>query len=223
MNKESFIKTYIEIETQTFVRADKTKRMNEFINNIKLNNYNLTLSETIECINQLQQEKVTIRHPLFVNVFYPTLTSEIEKNNLEAIKSLIQLFEYYGSYQNLTNDNKFSVWKLIELGLKIMPNDRELLRQYQEKQKNYFEYTLHELPAGVLYGSDGATIEECEDLLNQLNKYKEVCGQLNIDNEELITECEFYYSTYKNYLKIYKNYNGFEDFLNKSKMKNKGI
>jgi len=215
MDKETLIKTYIDIETQTFVRADKIKRLNEFVANLKTNNFNLSLGDTLDCINYLQQEKIIIRHPLFLNIFYPILTSEIDKNNIEAIKSLIRLFEYLGNCQSLTNDNRFSVWKLLEQGLQLSPNDKEFLRQYEEKQTDYFKYTLHELPTGVLYGANGATIEQCEDLLNELNKYKGVCEKLKIDNEELIAECKFYYSAYKDYLTIYKNYNGFGDYLDK--------
>ena len=218
MDKETFIKTYIDIETQTFVRADKTKRLNEFIANLKINNFNLSLGNTIDCINYLQREKITISQPLFLNVFYPTLTTEIDKNNIDAIKSLIRLFEYYGNYQNLTSDKRFSVWQLLEQGLRLSPNDTELLKQYEEKQRDYFEYTLHELPTGVLYGSDGATIEQCEELLNDLTKYKVVCEKLKVDNEELITECKFYYSSYKDYLTIYKNYSGFGDYLDKNQI-----
>ena len=213
MDKETFIKTYIDIETQTFVRAEKSKRLNEFIANLKLNNFNLSLGDTIDCINYLQREKVTIRHPLFLNVFYPTLTAEIDKNNIDAIKSLIRLFEYYGNYQNLTSDNRFSVWKLLEQGLRLSPNDTELLRQYEQKQRDYFEYTLHEIPTGVIYGSDGATIEQCEELLNDLAKYKVVCEKLKVDNEELVAECKFFYSSYKDYLTIYKNYSSFGEYL----------
>jgi hypothetical protein len=218
MDKETFIKTYIDIETQTFVRSDKTKRLNDFIANLKTNNFNLSLGDTIDSINYLQREKITIRQPLFLNVFYPTLTTEIDKNDIDAIKSLIRLFEYYGNYQNLTSDNRFSVWQLLEQGLRLSPNDTELLKQYEEKQRDYFEYTLHELPTGVLYGSDGATIEQCEELLNDLAKYKVVCDKLKVDNEELITECKFYYSSYKDYLTIYKNYGGFGDYLDKNQI-----
>jgi len=73
-----------------------------------------------------------------------------------------------------------------------------------------------------LYGSDGATIEQCEELLNDLTKYKVVCEKLKVDNEDLITECKFYYSAYKSYLTIYKNYSGFATIWTRTKVKNNG-
>ena len=215
MNKETLLQTYIDIETKTFIRADKTKRLDEFVSSMLHNSFTLSFEDTVDIINHLTHNKIVIRHQLFRQVLYPILTSEIDNDNIEAIKSLIRLLEYYGNYQNLTEDNRFSVWKLIDKGLQFSPDDTELLNLYQDKQKDYFEYTLHELPTGVLYGADGATIEQCEELLNDLTRYEEVCSKLSIVQKELVDECRFYYLRYKNYLTIYKNYRGFADYLDK--------
>jgi hypothetical protein len=215
MDKEIFIKTYVEIETQIFVKADKNKLLNTFITSLKSKNFSLSLNDIADCINYLQKEKIVIRQPLYLDVFYPILTSEIDKSNIEAIKLLIRLIESNSSLQKLQNDNKFSVWQLLQQGLKLSPNDKELLKQYEEKQRSYFEYTLHELPTGVLFDANAATIEECEDLLKELTKYKEVCEKLGVDNGELTAKCTFYYSAYKIYLTVYKNYNGFGEYLDK--------
>ena len=213
MDKETFLQNYIDIETKTFIRADKTKRLDEFLDKT----FTLSFEEIIYIIDYLTQNKITIRHQLFRQILYPILATEIDKDNIQAIKSFIRLQEYYGNYQNLTEDNRFSIWKLIEKGLNIAPSDNELLKIYQEKQKNYFEYTLHELPTGVLYASDSASIEECKELLKDLTRYEEVCSKLAIDDKELIDECMFYYLAYKDYLTIYKNYKGFHDYLDKHK------
>ena len=213
MDKETFLQTYIDIETKTFIRADKTKRLDEFVNKT----FNLSFKEIIDIIDYLIQNKITIRHQLFHRVLYPILSIEIDKENIQAIKSFVRLQEYYGNYENLTKDNRFSVWKLIDKGLKIAPDDNELLILFQKKQKDYFEYTLHELPIGVLYGSDGASIQECKELLNDLTRYENVCNKLSIDDQQLIDECKFYYFAYKDYLAIYKDYKGFDDYLDKHK------
>ncbi len=217
MDKETLLQTYIDIETKTFVRADKTKRLEEFINNIKANKTALNLQDTLDIVHNLQQSGITIRQPLFLHVIYPVLTTGINSNNIDAIKSLLGLFEYFGNYEDLMNDKRFSNWTLLTKGLELAPNDNELLNMYERKQKDYFEYTLHELPTGVLYGSDGATIEQCNELLHDINDYEEVCSKLEIDEHELIEECKFYYSAYKNYLLSYKDFNGFGDYLAKNK------
>jgi hypothetical protein len=69
------------------------------------------------------------------------------------------------------------------------------------------------LPTGVLYGINGATIEECTELIKEVEKYEALCNKLQLDKRELIQECKYYYPAYKNYLSVYKNYKNFEDYL----------
>ena len=83
----------------------------------------------------------------------------------------------------------------------------------EEKQRKYFEYTLHEVPYGVLYNQNGATSEECLELLNALKDYEILCEELKINRMELIEKCRFYYNAYKNYLCVYKEYCDFSDYL----------
>ncbi|MGN6399124.1 MAG: hypothetical protein ACTHMD_01645 [Flavisolibacter sp.] len=213
MDKEKLLRTYTDIETNTFARADKTQKLKSFIAEVKAANLQLSMTDIADITNYLTQQNITIRQPFFLNVFYPVLTRAIDDNNVDAIKLLIRLFQYYGNYQNLTSDNKFTSWTLLIKGLQLAPNDIELLNLYEGKQRDYFEYTLHELPAGVLYGSDAATTEQCKELLDDLAKYEDVCKKLQLDRQELVDKCKFYYSAYKEYLTIYKNYHGFADFL----------
>ena len=104
---------------------------------------------------------------------------------------------------------------LLEKGLRISPNDKELLEISEKWTRNYLNYTLHELPTGVLYGANGATIEECKELIEEVAKYEIVCNKLQRDESELIEECKFYYPAYKAYLSVYKNYKNFDDYLDK--------
>ena len=83
----------------------------------------------------------------------------------------------------------------------------------EEKQRRYFEYTLHEIPYGVLYNQNGATGDECSELLNELKNYEILCEQLKIDRMELIRKCRFYYNTYRDYLRVSKDHCGFSDYL----------
>lgn len=215
MTKEIFLKTYVDIETNIFIREEKGKKLDELIKSSKKPDSNFSYEEIMEITNQLLEKNITIRYPLFLHLIYPVLSTEVEKENITAIKLLIRLFGYYGDFQKLSENTKFTQWGLLNLGLQIAPNDKEFLKIYESKQEDYFEYTLHELPIGILYGSDGASMEECNSLLEELNQYKVVCEKLNLDRDELIKECTFYFTTYKHYLSDFKSYNGFEDYLKK--------
>ncbi|MFL5742597.1 MAG: hypothetical protein ACJ75B_20405 [Flavisolibacter sp.] len=213
MDKETLLQTYIDIETKTYVRSDKTKKLNDLINAITISRFELTLPETLNIVNTLLYAKTTIRHPFFLYVIYPVLVKGIEGDDIQAIKQLITLFDYYGNFQNLTSDNKYTTWALLTKGLQLSPLDKDLLGIYERLQENYFDYTLHELPTGILYSADGATIEQCDELLNDLSDYEDVCKKLNVDRQELIKNCKLYYNSYKSYLSVYKSYNGFADYL----------
>lgn len=215
MDKETLLQTYIDIETTTYVRSEKTKRLGDFVDEIKKSDLSLSLEDSISIVQNLFEHNITIRHPFFLYVIYPALAKGVDNNDTSAIKLLIQLFGYYGNFQNVTSDNKYTGWTLLKKGLQLAPFDKELLSIYEKQLEYYFDYTLHELPVGVLYESNGASIEECDELLKELADYEDVCKKLAIDRQELINDCKFYYNVYKAYLAVCKSYNGFADYLDK--------
>lgn len=83
-----------------------------------------------------------------------------------------------------------------------------------ENLAEWFSYTLHELPAGVLYGANGATLEEISELLAWLEKWKTIlsrCGDHR--HGPLVAKCERYFSLYRQYLLDRAGHRSFADFL----------
>ena len=215
MNKETFLKDYIEIETKAFIKADKNKKFDNLFENLKSTNLAFSFTDTLDIVKHLTNENITIRQPLFQHLIYPILSEEIEKDNVEAIKTLGRLGQHLTSYQGYTKDYKYSFWALLDKGLNLSPDDKELLELFENKTRNYINYTLHEIPTGVLYGANGATIEECEELIQEAERYENVCHKLQIDRAEIIEECKYYYPAYRDYLSVFKNYQNFADYLKK--------
>ena len=215
MDKETFLQTYIDIETKIFIKADKNKKLDDLFKDPEIYKAKLTSADILEIIDCLTTKDITIRQPLFKHLIYPILSDKVEQSNVNAIKGLLKLNQHLVSYQGYTKDTKYSSWTLLEKGLSISPDDRQLLELYESKTREYLNYTLHEIPTGVLYGSDGATIEQCEELIKEAEKYELLCKKLQLDKSDLIQECKYYYPAYKNYLSIYKNYKNFADYLDK--------
>jgi hypothetical protein len=215
VNKETFLQNYIDIETKTFIKTDKNKKLDELFKDCEIYKAKLTSIDILEIIDYLTTKDIIIRQPFYKHLIYPILSDQVEQNNVNAIKGLLRLDQHLLSYQVYTKDNKYSSWTLLEKGLNILPDDRELLELSESKIRNYLNYTLHELPIGVLYGENGATIEESEELIQEVEKYEIVCKKLQRDESELIEECMFYYPAYKAYLSVYKNYKNFDDYLDK--------
>ncbi len=164
----------------------------------------------------MQSKNITIRQPLYKHLIYPILSVQVAQNNIDAIKGLLKLDGQLTSYQAYSHDIKYTWAMLLEQGLTIAPKDIELLKLSEQTTRNYFNYTLHEIPIGVLYGQDGATIAECDELLEKVIQYENLCNQLQLDEKELIENYKFYYTAYKAYLTVYPNYQNFEDYLNKT-------
>jgi hypothetical protein len=79
----------------------------------------------------------------------------------------------------------------------------------------YLSHTLHELPAGVLYGMDGATASECDELQSGLEDFRglataEGCVEMYA---ELLADCGLHFKAYKSYLLERHLYKGYSDFL----------
>ncbi len=216
MDKEKFLNAYIEIETKTFVKVDKNKKLEAFFKENETDLTKLTCQDIVTIIDVLQSKNITIRQPLYKHLIYPILLAQVAQNNVDAIKGLLKLDEQLTSYQAYSHDTKYTWAMLLEKGLTIAPNDSELLKLSEQTTRNYLNYTLHELPIGVLYGQDGANIAECDELLEKVIQYEKLCNQLQLDEKELIENCKFYYNAYKAYLAVYPNYQNFEDYLNKT-------
>jgi hypothetical protein len=130
---------------------------------------------------------------------------------------MVTLEQQLIAYQGITKNYRYAAVELINRGLQFAPDDQELLQAYEEKTAIYLSYSIHEVPIGIIYGNDGATIEECDELLKFVNEYEQVCRRLGIDRSELIEDCKYFYPLYGEYLKVHSDYNSFEDYLIKHK------
>lgn len=159
MNKDTFLHAYTDIETKSVLKKDKHKKLDELFQSLKDNVKGFTVDEIIDIAKDLLANKVTIRQPLFQFLLYPTLSEQVENDNIEAVKLLVRLEQHLINYQRYTKDFKYTSASLLKKGLEIAPNDHELLGMYESNTTVYLNHTLHELPVGVLYDMDGASIE----------------------------------------------------------------
>jgi hypothetical protein len=70
-----------------------------------------------------------------------------------------------------------------------------------DRSRLLLEYAVHELPAGVLGGNDGATPRQCAEMLDDLDQFAEVCERLGLDDHnEFIDGCRWHFEHYPHYL-----------------------
>lgn len=142
-------------------------------------------------------------------VFFPIYDKEIQNKNLAAIK--LVLFNHSDAYGHFKNDHTIN---LLQLGLKIDAEDLDLLKYHLDVMDRYYANTIHEVPYGILYDHNGASIEQTQEMLNDLTDYEKLSCKLNQDHGELIAECRFYYTRWIAYLSNQAQYASFEACIN---------
>ncbi|WP_035604837.1 hypothetical protein [Haloferula sp. BvORR071] len=110
-----------------------------------------------------------IRHELYRDLIFPVLLDGYTKRDPWSIKWLAR------TAQSLYRDRSLheqSGWKT-EMGLlmelvELCPDDGEARSKLLSVVLDWLKYSGHEWPAGLLYGSNAATLEECVDIEAQL-------------------------------------------------------
>jgi hypothetical protein len=143
-----------------------------------------------------------IRFPLFRRVLLPALAEGVTRVEPGCARWL-------ASFESLlleTRDNDLPTNLQTAVGLlteavRVDPTDDIARKRLVDRHAAYLEYTLHELPAGVLYGHDGATAEQCDELLELLADFKRhVEATAQTDRfARLVQDCDFYFRAYAGY------------------------
>jgi hypothetical protein len=113
-------------------------------------------------------------HLLWTGIVLPFVEAGIT-DNPRAIRCLIQ------TIQSLYTDKAAHArlgWvtdhQLIDRYLQLCPGDAWALSYKRKTLAEWLLYTIHEWPCGVLYGNDGASIEECGEILKAVNDLREI-------------------------------------------------
>ncbi len=165
-------------------------------------------------LDQLKQSQAKIRMPLFAQVIYPVLEREIASDNLQAIQVLLHyttLLNNYNSMQKLSDG--YSAGALVKRYLQQEPENREMLLKKEALLFNDLYFAVHELPHGVLYGMNGATLDGCKELLDLLEEYKSTCQKLQIDRDADIRYYDMHFQGYQDYLLHRDLYESYRDYI----------
>lgn len=76
---------------------------------------------------------------------------------------------------------------------------------------------VHELPAGVLWGPNGATAKECRELLDVASEFEKVCADLCRNHPEFIEDCRWHFEHYPHYLGRQRHFHSYEQYVHERK------
>jgi len=150
-------------------------------------------------------DDIPIRLPLFRSVIFPALVTGLNSSSSGCARwlaGLAQLLYKSPSCQDQLPENQRSEFGLLLRAVQDDPNDTRAKKRLLSLMRSRFDYALHELPAGVLYGHDGATIEQCDELLVELSDYERLAMEFGAEEEdrELIAQSRFHIPAYRRYL-----------------------
>ena len=82
------------------------------------------------------------------------------------------------------------------------------------RDRGWLDFAVHELPAGVLYGANGATAAECRDLMDGLDGFASLCSRLELpDHTAFIEGCRWHFDHYPHYLSRHRHFDGYEAYV----------
>lgn len=145
---------------------------------------------------------VRVRTPLFRRVLFPVLKERYVAGDAEACRLLAefsrQLYRYKEGWADLGHPSELDLWKE---AYRRDPGFEAVRSRLVDSIAGFVRYTLHELPIGVLYGTDGATLEQCDDLLAELAFLRELLTPTENERfKDLLERASFHYLNYREYL-----------------------
>src|SRR5262249_31421776 len=149
-------------------------------------------------------EGLMIRRPLFERAIFPALLAGFRTGLPYCARWLAGLSDLLcrstGCQEQLPEAERSEVG-LLRAALRHDLADRRSRQRLLEKLLVRLQFSLHELPAGVLYGVDGASPEQCQELQEELEEFRALAAEEEQEERygEFINRCRFHFRAYRNF------------------------
>ena len=159
-----------------------------------------------------------VRMPLFRRCILPALEAAIATQTPGAARWLAGFAQHIykcGDLKSRLIDGSLTEHSLLLTAIEHDANDTTARRKLLDLLVRRLNYTLHELPSGVLYGHDGATVDQCREMLGELDdftRHAEILGVAD-DYSNFVAKCKFHYNAYAGYLTDRRGASCYEDYL----------
>ncbi|WP_145944116.1 hypothetical protein [Fuerstiella marisgermanici] len=163
-----------------------------------------------------------IRLPLFRSVLLPALETAIAQRTPGAARWLAGFVQQIYKCRELRPrlmDGTLTEHALLLTALDHDPGDDRSRRKLLGLLASRLNNTLHELPTGVLYGNDGASFDQCREMLQELDGFIRYANRLGIAEEyaDLVANCQFHYKAYAEYLTDRREASCYADYLSRGR------
>ena len=167
---------------------------------------------------------------VFINkVICPAIAADLETGGYDGLRFLFHCFREHES-SCIHSDSplaifcdhsggKYQPFQLADMLLDYEPDNVDALRYKYNALKYFLEFSIHEMPSGVLNGYDGASVSDIPAMIEDTNEFERISRKLNMPIcENLVEDCRRYYKAYGDYLQNLDRYGTFEDYLHSNKI-----
>ncbi len=154
---------------------------------------------------QISNEKseVPVRLPLFRRVILPALIEGISRGTPHCARALAEFQFLLLKTQDVQLPERLRTREsLLQEALRQDSTDQLARERLVKLWVSILEYSIHELPDGILYMREFASLDECNKLLEILEQFKTHVEILEQQEQysSLVTECELHFRSYRDYL-----------------------
>lgn len=165
-------------------------------------------------------EILPLREPLFAGIIGPYLVSAYQNGDSNAGRWIAHYYRFFiipSARNALAGIGLPSPMKLLEEAFRRSPDDALTQDALVQEFMDRFRYTVHEVPSGVLYTANGATVAECKEWQKDLALFEEVVRRRGLDEkyEMEIREWDFHFRGYADYLTHREQYQSYGDYISR--------
>ncbi|WP_442482391.1 hypothetical protein [Aeoliella sp. SH292] len=168
--------------------------------------------------------RTPVRFPLFREVLFPALKAGIQDRQQGCARWLAHfdvLLAQSPECQSQLPEQLQSSYGLLHEALDVDPEDAASRKRLANLLRAWLEYSIHEVPHGVLYEANGASIEQCVKLKSELAEFQELVSQTGFEkgDVELIRDCRFHFQAYADYLASGSDFRSYRSYLSSLDLK----
>tara|TARA_R110000751_G_scaffold206239_1_gene310299 strand:- start:250 stop:864 length:615 start_codon:yes stop_codon:yes gene_type:complete len=192
MNIEHFEK--FELELELGLKKTATASVKKFVNSFE--NDDEIKSWVWNYLPNLEKNRHScIRYEIFIDLVYPLLKKGFESRDYNStlwLGKLVQnVYQTKGIFEELGSNVEMDFFRIC---YEIDPNVEEGKELLLQSILNWLSHCVHEWPSGMLYGMNGASIEQCQEIRSEANFAKLLASkerELSFINDFLVKLTEY--------------------------------
>ena len=174
-----------------------------------------------------EHEELPHSMPFLQKMLLPVLAGEIKQKYYENLKIFFELLDE--DFFDINHDALFLLsqeleyqlngFQLCNLVLEKYPNHLPTVQYKYNLLDRILDFSVHEVPSGILMGMDGADLDGLDALMTDLREFERLSGILGRQerDKEYIEYCAKMYREYAHYLRNMEKYENFADCLEQHK------